>query len=76
MDDKARQGLADYLAKMDQAGGGIYTSDFRDGFRHALAMLAAYESESAPGHVRPEVREAARLALSRRTVLDAAEGGN
>ncbi|XBB66839.1 hypothetical protein ABFU82_22445 [Nocardioides sp. WV_118_6] len=60
------QGLAEYLDAMDQAGGGIYTADFRDGFRHALAMLTAFESDAAPDQVRPEVREAARLALSRR----------
>jgi hypothetical protein len=60
------KGLADYLAKMDNAGGGIYTSDFRDGFRHALAMLAAYETPAEPDQIRPEVREAARMALSLR----------
>src|SRR5690348_11418552 len=45
--------LADYLAAMDRAGGGIYTPDFRDGFRHALAMLAAYEfaEERTPDRV-------------------------
>lgn len=60
-------GLGKYLATMDNAGGGIYTADFREGFRHALAMLAAFESDEQPvaGRVRPEVREAARLALSR-----------
>lgn len=66
------KGLADYLAQMDAAGGGIYTADFRDGFRHALAMLAAFESDEppAPDRVRPEVREAARLALSRRLATE------
>jgi hypothetical protein len=62
------KGLQDYLVSMDRAGGGIYTSDFRDGFRHALAMLAAYELDE-PIHVgvaRPPVREAAREALKRR----------
>lgn len=59
--------LAEYLAQMDHAGGGIYTRDFCDGFRHALAMVTAFESreEPSPDRVRPEVREAARLALSR-----------
>lgn len=58
--------LREYLAAMDQAGGSIYTLDFRDGFRHALAMLAAFSQEEPPaGQVRPEVREAARLALAR-----------
>lgn len=65
------EGLAAYLAQMDRAGGGIYTADFRSGFRHALAMLAAYESteEPLPDRARPEVREAARLALARRAAL-------
>lgn len=60
--------LTDYLAAMDSAGGGIYTQDFRDGFRHALVMLAACESDETrrADQVRPEVREAARLALTRR----------
>lgn len=38
--------LADYLREMDRAGGGVYTADFREGFRHALAMLAAYEEDA------------------------------
>lgn len=63
------EALAGYLAAMDQAGGGVYTEDFREGFRHALAMLAAYETPAEPAQVRPEVREAARLALSRRQDL-------
>lgn len=67
------QQLADYLAAMDEAGGAIYAADFCDGFRHALAMVAAYESneEPAPGRARPEVREAARMVLSRLTKASA-----
>lgn len=59
--------LADYLAQMESAGGSIYTADFLAGFHHALAMVAAYESgeEPSPTCARPEVREAARLVLSR-----------
>jgi hypothetical protein len=60
-----REALAEYLASMDRAGGGIYTADFRDGFRHALAMLAAQES----GGEREPVREAAREALARQAAL-------
>jgi hypothetical protein len=66
--------LVEYLDAMDEAGGGIYTADFRDGFRHALAMLAAFETDAGrtPDQVTPEVREAARLALARRTTSSAA----
>lgn len=37
-----RQQLGDYLTSMDQAGGGVYTPDFRNGFRHALEMFDAH----------------------------------
>lgn len=50
-----------YLDQMDRTDSGTYPKDFRDGFRHALAMLAAYESDDD----RAPVREAARLALDR-----------
>lgn len=46
--DKA---LAAYLDSMDKAGGGVYTADFRSGFRHALDMVAAYEKDEP----RPEM---------------------
>lgn len=65
-DTAARNEVDDYLAQMDRAGGGIYTTDFRDGFRHALAMLDAANQSAQPGHVRPIVAEAAREALRRR----------
>lgn len=58
--------LAAYLAAMDRAGGGIYTADFRNGFRHALAMLDAYHQPDSAGEIRPEVREAARAVLALR----------
>lgn len=69
MTEDIRQGLQTYLDAMDShAESPIYTQDFRDGFRHALAMLDAYESGPDPdGGVSPAVREAARLALSRRS---------
>lgn len=64
------QGLDEYLRTMDcQGESQVYTLDFRDGFRHALAMLAAYESEGVEGRVRPEVSVASRLALARRAAL-------
>lgn len=72
VDDHQFSQLVSYLAKMDQAGGGIYTTDFRDGFRHALAMLVAYESDDE----RAPVRVAARNALSRRTVAPATGGAS
>lgn len=59
--------LAKYLKSMDQTDGEVYTSDIRAGFRHALAMVAALESDESPSDAaRPEVREAARFALSLR----------
>lgn len=64
------ESLARYLDKMDRAGGAIYTADFRDGFRHALAMVAAYESDDE----RAPVREAARNALGRRPALEQHSG--
>jgi hypothetical protein len=57
-----RDDLAKYLAQMDRAGGGIYTADFRAGFRHALDMLTAYRS----GDDFEPVREAARMGLALR----------
>jgi hypothetical protein len=60
--------LAEYLTAMERDGSDdIFTADFLDGFRHALAMVAAYESgeQPSPDRAKPEVREAARLVLSR-----------
>lgn len=72
MREKVRQELQAYLDAMDrQDESQTYSPDFREGFRHALAMLDAYETPYDPnGGVSPAVREAARLALSRRN-LDA-----
>jgi hypothetical protein len=60
-----REALDEYLDSMDKSGGGIYTADFRDGFRHALAMLTAQVS----GDEREPVREATREALARQAAL-------
>lgn len=68
MRETTRQELQNYLDHMDRLTvSSIYTPDFRDGFRHALAMLDAYESDPGPEDVVPlPVQEAARLMLSRR----------
>jgi hypothetical protein len=62
----APQEVVEYLEQMDATDGSTYPVDFRDGFRHALAMLDAAEAPVVEGQVRPIVREAAREALRRR----------
>lgn len=54
-----------YLAQMDRTDGRTYSLDFRDGFRHALAMLDAGGQPIVDGYPSPMVREAAREALRR-----------
>lgn len=61
-EDVTRGEVRKYLDQMDRTDSSTYPKDFRDGFRHALAMLAAYESDDD----RAPVREAARCALDRR----------
>lgn len=64
----AREEIDKYLDQMDATDGTTYSVDFRDGFRHALAMLDAADQPVVDGTVRPVVREAAREALRRRPV--------
>ncbi len=64
--------LAEYLAAMDSAGGGVYTQDFRDGFRHALVMVAACESDEsrsagAAHQIRPSRLREATMSDARET---------
>lgn len=63
----ATEVLTERLKEMEQAGGGIYTADFRAGFRHALAMMPdafqvrAVLAEHAPAD--DPTRQAAAQAL-------------
>ena len=56
-EDAAGREISDYANQMDRAGGGIYTADFRAGFRHAMDMHAASDSRN-------------RVAVAARAVLD------
>ena len=44
MSEKRDRELAAYLAAMDEAGRADCSPDFREGFRHALEMVAVYEA--------------------------------